>query len=48
MTSASTWGPWGNSTWPNTRDYINRSFEGVPANEREMVLSGNAAKLYGL
>ncbi len=40
--------PQANSTWPNTRDYINRSFEGVPANEREMVLSGNAAKLYGL
>ena len=40
--------PQSNSTWPNTRDYINRSFEGVPANERKMVLSGNAASLYKL
>ena len=38
--------PNANSTWPNTQDYIKRSFADVPAKERQMVLSGNAANLY--
>src|SRR5205823_11976861 len=38
--------PLATSTWPDTRDTIARSFEGVPENEREQMLSGNAAALY--
>ncbi len=34
------------STWPNTRDCIARSFEGVPPAERRQILWDNAAKLY--
>lgn len=34
------------STWPNSRDYIARSFEGVPDDERQKILWGNAARLY--
>lgn len=36
------------STWPNSRDFIARCFEGVPKDERRQILWGNAAKLYGL
>jgi len=34
------------STWPNTRDFIARSFDGVPDAERRQILWDNAAKLY--
>jgi predicted TIM-barrel fold metal-dependent hydrolase len=34
------------STWPNTRTYINRSFQGVPIDEKRKMLWGNASKLY--
>lgn len=40
--------PRANSTWPSTRDYVQRSFEGIPQEERQMMLVGNAAKLYKL
>ena len=40
--------PRANSSWPNTRQYVERSFAGVPARERSMMLTGNAAKLYKL
>ena len=36
------------SAWPDSRDSIARSFEGVPAKEREQILWGNAAAIYGL
>ncbi len=45
------WGtnfPQATSTWPTTRDYIARSFQGVPQDERARMLWGNAAKLYKL
>ena len=45
------WGtnfPQATSTWPTSRDYIARSFQGVPQNERARMLWGNAAKLYKL
>jgi predicted TIM-barrel fold metal-dependent hydrolase len=43
------WGtnyPLATSTWPSTREYIARSFNGVAKEERDQVLWGNAASLY--
>ncbi len=40
--------PLATSTWPNTRAFVARCFEGVPDDERRQMLSGNAAKLYKL
>ena len=40
--------PRATSTWPNTRQYIQRSFADIPANERSKMLAGNAATLYHL
>lgn len=40
--------PLATSTWPTTRDYIARSFQGVPEDERARMLWGNAAQLYKL
>ena len=45
------WGtnfPLETSTWPTTRDYVARSFNGVPEDERSRVLWGNASRLYKL
>ncbi|HZT08483.1 MAG TPA: amidohydrolase family protein [Chloroflexota bacterium] len=36
------------STWPESRTQIERSFAGVPDDEREQMLWGNAARLYKL
>jgi predicted TIM-barrel fold metal-dependent hydrolase len=40
--------PLTNSTWPNSRGFIARCFQGVSEDERRQMLWGNAAKLYGL
>ena len=40
--------PRATSTWPNTRQYIQRSFADIPADERAKMLAGNAATLYRL
>jgi predicted TIM-barrel fold metal-dependent hydrolase len=40
--------PLATSTWPTSRDIIERCFEGVSDDERRQVLAGNAAKLYRL
>jgi predicted TIM-barrel fold metal-dependent hydrolase len=45
------WGiniPQATSTWPNTREAIDKSFAGVPQDEKDQILWGNAAKLYKL
>jgi predicted TIM-barrel fold metal-dependent hydrolase len=45
------WGsdyPHFDSTWPNSQAAIERNFEGVPDNEREMILGGNMIRVYGL
>jgi predicted TIM-barrel fold metal-dependent hydrolase len=45
------WGtslPLATSSWPNTRDYIAKSFADVPEAEKSQMLWGNAAKLYRL
>ncbi len=40
--------PHTDTTWPNSRQYIERSFEGVGAQERRKILADNAARLYKL
>jgi hypothetical protein len=45
------WGsdyPHFDSTWPNSQDAIERNFEGVPDNEKEMILGGNMIRVYNL
>ena len=45
------WGinlPQSTSTWPTTREYLTKCFDGVPAEDKERILWGNAAKLYRL
>ncbi|HZQ58302.1 MAG TPA: amidohydrolase family protein [Acidimicrobiales bacterium] len=36
------------TSWPDSRQLIDRSFEGVPEDERDAILSGNAARVWGL
>ena len=38
--------PSATSTWPNTKEALARSFEGVDINDRQKILWENAAKLY--
>ena len=38
--------PLATSSWPTTRQYVDRAFAGVPDEERELMLWRNAAKLY--
>ncbi len=44
----STMFPLATSTYPDTKEFVARSFEGVPQAERDKILYGNAAKLYQL
>jgi predicted TIM-barrel fold metal-dependent hydrolase len=36
------------TSWPNSQRIIEEQFEGVPAEERELILYGNAARVWGL
>jgi len=36
------------TSWPDSRALVDRSFEGVPDDERSAILSGNAAKVWSL
>ena len=36
------------TSWPNSKKVIEEQFAGVPADERELILSGNAARVWGL
>jgi len=38
--------PLATSTWPNTKEALTRSFDGVDVNDRQKILWENAAKLY--
>ncbi|HEV8720279.1 MAG TPA: amidohydrolase family protein [Candidatus Binatia bacterium] len=38
--------PLATSTWPNTKEAMTRSFDGVDVNDRQKILWENAAKLY--
>jgi predicted TIM-barrel fold metal-dependent hydrolase len=36
------------STWPNSSTVVEKLFADVPAEERQLILAGNAARIYGL
>jgi predicted TIM-barrel fold metal-dependent hydrolase len=36
------------TSWPNSRQVVEEQFAGIPAAERELILSGNAARVWGL
>jgi uncharacterized protein len=36
------------TSWPNSRQIIAEQLEGIPADERELILSGNAARVWNL
>jgi uncharacterized protein len=36
------------SSWPNSRETIERQFQGVPEEERRAMLSGNAERIWSL
>ena len=40
--------PHTDTTWPDSKKYIEESLAGVPADERYKILAGNAVKLYAL
>ena len=40
--------PHNDSTWPNSQAAIERNFEGVSEQDREMILGGNMIRLYNL
>ena len=35
------------STWPHSREVVEREFKGVPDKERRQIVRENAARLYG-
>ncbi len=35
------------STWPHSREVVERDFRGVPENEKRQIVLENAARLYG-
>jgi predicted TIM-barrel fold metal-dependent hydrolase len=39
--------PHSDSTWPHSRKVIERDFEGVGDAELELLVAGNAARVYG-
>ncbi len=39
--------PHSDSTWPHSRKVIEHDFDGVPDAELELLVGGNAARLYG-
>jgi uncharacterized protein len=36
------------SSWPNSRALVDKMFEDLPSDERELIVSGNAARVWGL
>jgi uncharacterized protein len=40
--------PHSTSTFPESREFVERTLKGVPQNERDQLLYGNALRLYGL
>lgn len=40
--------PHPDSTWPNSQQVLRNHFDGVPADEIEMIAAGNAARVYNL
>ena len=40
--------PHSDSTWPHSQKWIAEHFEGVPEDEKQQIIAGNAAKVYGV
>jgi hypothetical protein len=40
--------PHGNSTWPESKKYIDRDLGHLPADVRKKLVCANVAKLYGM
>jgi predicted TIM-barrel fold metal-dependent hydrolase len=40
--------PHSTSTYPESRQFVERCLKGVPENERDQLCYGNAMRLYGL
>ena len=36
------------TTWPESRAIVDRQFADIPDDERDLICSGNAARIYGL
>jgi predicted TIM-barrel fold metal-dependent hydrolase len=36
------------TTWPNSREIVDRQFAEIPDAERELITAGNSARIYGL
>jgi predicted TIM-barrel fold metal-dependent hydrolase len=36
------------TTWPNSQDFVARNFAGVPDEETQLMVCGNAARVYGV
>jgi predicted TIM-barrel fold metal-dependent hydrolase len=36
------------TTWPNSQSIVEKDFEGIPETERDLMVAGNASRLYGL
>lgn len=36
------------TTWPHSREAVDRQFAEIPDEERELICSGNSARIYGL
>jgi predicted TIM-barrel fold metal-dependent hydrolase len=36
------------TSWPNSRKIVEEQLEGVPADERKLIVSGNAARVWNL
>jgi uncharacterized protein len=34
--------------WPNSQEFVARNFDGVPEEETELMVCGNAARVYGI
>jgi predicted TIM-barrel fold metal-dependent hydrolase len=36
------------TSWPNSQRVVEKNFDGIPASERDLIVAGNAARVYGL
>jgi predicted TIM-barrel fold metal-dependent hydrolase len=36
------------TSWPNSQAVVEKNFAGIPDNERDLIVAGNAARLYGI
>jgi predicted TIM-barrel fold metal-dependent hydrolase len=36
------------TSWPNSHAVVEKNFAGIPDDERDLIVAGNAARLYGI